>query len=409
MSTTTAPAPARRGRGYGAVLRVPGMRAIATAHTVSMVGTVAAEVALSILVYQRTASPLLSALVLACSFVPYSVGGTLLSGVVDRFPARRVLVTCDVASAALVAAMLLPGVPVGVLLLLLVALGTVAPVFQGARAASLVHLLDADGFPVGRSLIRTIGQSAVLVGFAAGAVVVAAVGTTWMLAADVASFLASAALLRSGTPWTPPGGDDGERGPRAVLRASADGLRHIATHPRLRALLLLTWFVPMFGAAADGLAVAYTTSTGAASTSAGALFTGYAVGLVAGEVVVARCAPVWRRRLVLPLVVVSQVPLVAFAAHPSLVVAAVLLAVAGSGHSYMLGTDPLLLEAADPEYRGRVFTVLTSGLMTLQGAGIAVAGALGTVASPAWVVAGFGVVGLAASLVTARVALRGAG
>ena len=57
-----------------------------------MVGTIAAQVALSILVFERTGSPLLSALVLVCSFLPYALGGIVLSSIADRFPARRVLV-----------------------------------------------------------------------------------------------------------------------------------------------------------------------------------------------------------------------------------------------------------------------------------------------------------------------------
>jgi sugar phosphate permease len=119
-----------------------------------MTGNIAAEVALSILIYQRSGSPLLSALVLVASFLPYGLGGTVLSSVADRFAARRVLVGCDLTSAACIAAMLIPGVPVLGLLGLLLVTGLVAPLFQGARASSLAHLLPADLFGVGRSLLR---------------------------------------------------------------------------------------------------------------------------------------------------------------------------------------------------------------------------------------------------------------
>jgi hypothetical protein len=49
---------------------------------------------------------------MALAFLPYLLGGVLLGAAADRLPARRVLVTCDLASTALVAAMLIPGIPV---------------------------------------------------------------------------------------------------------------------------------------------------------------------------------------------------------------------------------------------------------------------------------------------------------
>jgi MFS family permease len=143
-----------RDRGYGAVLRVRGLPAVYVAHAVSMAGTVAAEVALTILVFQRSHSPLLSALVLVVSFLPWGLGGTVLSAIADRFPARRLLVACDLTSAACIGAMLVPHMPVLGLLGLLLLAGLVAPLFQGARAASLAYLLPADLFPIGRSLLR---------------------------------------------------------------------------------------------------------------------------------------------------------------------------------------------------------------------------------------------------------------
>jgi len=182
-------------RSYRAVLSIAGMRNVFAAHTVSMLGTVAAQVALSILVFERTGSPLLSALVLACSFLPYALGGILLSSVADRFPARRVLVVCDLLSGLCIGLMLIPGMPVGGLLGLLLLTGIIAPIFAGARAASLAQLLPADLFPIGRSLLRAISQVTVLTGFALGSVAVAAIGPTWLLALDVVTFVASAVLI----------------------------------------------------------------------------------------------------------------------------------------------------------------------------------------------------------------------
>ncbi|WP_158888679.1 MFS transporter [Amycolatopsis anabasis] len=392
--------------GYRAVLRVPGLRSVFVAHAVSMAGTLAAEVALSILIFQRTGSALLSALVLVCSFLPYALGGTVLSSIADRYPARRVLVCCDLVSAVCVAGMLVPGMPVLALLGLLLVTGVVSPVFQGARAASLSRLLDADTFPVGRSLLRTISQTTVLAGFGIGSVLVAAIGPTWLLAADVVSFLASAALIGLCTPATPPNAADGDKSVAAVVRASADGLKYVFKTAPLRRLILLSWAVPLFASVHDGLAVAYTAQTGAAVTAAGALFTGYATGTVLGELIVARLRPPLRRRLVLPLVLASQLPAIFFVAVPPLPVAVALVAVSGAGFAFNQGIDPLILTATGPNYRGRLFTVQTSGLMTVQGIGIALAGLAGTLVRPSLVLCAVGLLGTTAVVLLTRRALR---
>nr|WP_272954525.1 MFS transporter [Kribbella sandramycini] len=383
-------------------MRTAGMPAVFSAHAVSMLGTVAAQVALSIVIFERTGSPLLSALVLACSFLPYAVGGLLLSSIADRFPARRVLVVCDVLSAVCIGLMLIPGLPVGALLGLLLATGMIAPIFGGARSASLAHLLPAELFPAGRSLLRAISQVSVLIGFALGAVAVAAVGASWLLAADVGTFLVSAVLIGVGTPYSPAGSRS-----RSTVRDSASGLRYLFAHPRLRPLILLTWAAPAFSAVPDGLAVAYTAQTGAAVTAAGALFTGYAAGTVLGELVVARFTPSVRRRLVVPLLLASQLPAIAFLAKPSVPTAALLLVVSGAGHAFNQAIDPIILATADPSYRGRLFTVQTSGLMAIQGLSIAAAGAIGAHIAPNLIIAAAGACGTALTLPLAHRALRG--
>lgn len=387
--------------GYRGVLRVPGMPAIFLAHTVSMLGTVAAQVALSILVFERTGSPLLSALVLVCSFLPYALGGILLSSIADRFPARRVLVGCDLLSGLWIGVMLIPGLPVAALLGLLLATGIIAPVFAGARAASLAQLLPGDLFPIGRSLLRAISQVTVLTGFALGAVAVAAIGPTRLLALDVVSFVASAVLIGVGTPYTPAG----ERR-RNTVRDSWDGLRYLFTTKRLRRLILLTWVAPAFSSVPDGLAVAYTAQAGTVAAAAGALFTGYATGTVLGEFVAARFPPSTRRRLVVPLLLMTQLPAIAFFFTPSIPVAAVLLAVSGAGYAFNQGVDPLILQAVDPSYRGRLFTVQTSGLMAIQGVSIALAGVVGTFLAPNLTIAAAGILGTATTLLIARQALE---
>ena len=160
--------------GYRDVLGADEFRVIFVANVVSMLGSSVAAVALTVLVYQQTRSAALAASVLALSFVPYLLGGILLGAAADRLPARRVLVGCDLASAALVACMVIPGMPVPGLLALLFAIGLIAPVYQGVRSAALPKILPpGPRYVLGRSLTRMVAQSAQIVGYGVGGLLLA--------------------------------------------------------------------------------------------------------------------------------------------------------------------------------------------------------------------------------------------
>lgn len=74
---TTDSVPRPRAGGYRAVFAVREFRAVFAAHLLSLLGVVVSELALTVLVYDLTGSPLLSALTFALGFLPYIVGGTL--------------------------------------------------------------------------------------------------------------------------------------------------------------------------------------------------------------------------------------------------------------------------------------------------------------------------------------------
>jgi hypothetical protein len=104
---------------YAAALARPEFRAILAASAIQITGTVVSAVVLTVLVFERTRSPLLSSLTFTLGFLPYLFAGTVLSGIVDRVPPRRLLASCILGSAGLTAAMAFPRMPVAVLLMLL--------------------------------------------------------------------------------------------------------------------------------------------------------------------------------------------------------------------------------------------------------------------------------------------------
>ena len=104
---------------YGTLFANSEFRALWLAQILSVLGDQLARVALTLLVYDRTRSPLLAAVTFAASVLPVFVGGLVLSPLADRLPRRAVMIACDLARMVLVLIMAIPGVPLPVLVGLL--------------------------------------------------------------------------------------------------------------------------------------------------------------------------------------------------------------------------------------------------------------------------------------------------
>ena len=387
------------GAGYRAVFRVREFRFVFAAHVLSLLGSVVAHVALPVLVYAGTSSALLSAVTFALGFLPQALGGALLARVADRFAARTVLVGCDLLCAACVGAMLLPGMPVAGLLALRAVSAFVQPLFAGVRAAGLGEILEGDAFVLGRSLIRVAAQAAQIAGFAATGLLLLALSPRSALLLTAGGFLASAALLGVGTRTRPPVAVNRVRGGTRVLFADR----------RVRGLLALSWLPSAFVVVPEGLAPPYADEIGAGSVGVGLLLTAMPVGAVAAELAAGSLLrPVTRERLVLPLAGVLLVPLLLFALRPALPLSLLALALAGTGMAYTLGLDRWLFDAIPEELRARAMTVLSAGLMTVQGMGMAAGGLVAEFVPPHWAVAGSGIVGTGCVLVAVRAVRRAA-
>ncbi|MEE1938720.1 MFS transporter [Streptomyces sp. TRM 70361] len=398
-STSRKPAdPGTPGRaGYRAVFAVREFRAVFAAHVLSLLGTVVAQLALSVLVFRETGSTLLTALAFALGLLPYAVGGAVLAPLADRFPARRTLVVCDLFSAGCVAAMVLPGLPPAALLALRAAAAFVAPLFTGVRAASLGEILHGDAFVLGRSLIRIVAQAAQIAGFAAGGLLLAVVAPRTALLLTAAGFLLSAVILRLGTR---------ERGPLARER-TAGGTRVLLADRRVRALLALCWVPAAFMVVPEALAAPYAEHIGAGAVGTGLLLAALPVGAVAAEVAAGGLlGPAARERLVLPLAVLVPLPLLVYALRPGLLPALAALFLAGLGAAYTLGLDRWYLDAVPRELRGRAMTVLSAGLMSVQGLGMAAGGLVAEFVPPHRVVAGAGALGAVCVLLVVRAVRR---
>ncbi|NYH54879.1 MFS family permease [Nocardiopsis arvandica] len=384
--------------GYRRVLAVGEFRVVFVAEVLAVLGQVAAQITLSLTVYERTGSPLLSALAFAASFVPYLIGATLLSAWSDRVPARRLMVVTQLTTALLIACMAPSGTPVPVVLALLLAMGAIAPLYQGTRAALVADILPADGFALGRSLLRMAAQTAQICGFAFGGVLLAATSPTAALLTGSGLLVLSSLLLWLGLAVRPARRSTPSSG-GSPLGESVAGAGRVLRSPSLRPLLAFMWLLPALSVAPEALAAPIASGLGGGPVAVAALLSAAPVGMIVGGLLLGALLTDGQRvRAVVPLGLVTFVPLLGLALRPELPVVVALLAVSGCGYGYALGVDRLLIERVAVQDRGQVLTLVTAGLMILQGLGFAFAGALAEWLPPHTVVVLAAVLGLATTV-----------
>ena len=381
----------------------------------STAGDELARVALTVLVYQRTESPLLSALTFAIGHLPWLLGGPLLAAFADRLPRHRVLISTDIARAALLAVMAIPGTPLPVLLGLLFLVALCAPPFESARSALMADVLDGDRYAVASSLTNITLQLAQVVGFLAAGAMVAVFSPSAALLIDAATFAVSALWLAAGLKRRPAPASEAGDGPRSLWQDTVDGLRLVGRSPRLLAIIAVLWVATLFAYASEGVAAPLVEELGQGSTaSIGILLAANPLGVTIGGLVIARLVPPDRREgLVVPLVVLSLAPIlvagiVAVIAGPgSLPFAAVLalLFVSGLGAAWLIPLNVSFVQAVPSAFRGRAFGVAVSGLYGVQAVGALGAGlgAEGVSASAVLAVSGgLGLLAVAPALVAYR-------
>jgi MFS family permease len=398
--------PATEQATFGEVFAVAEFRPLFGSFLLSTIGDQLARVALTVLVYQRTDSPLLSALTFAISYLPWLVGGPVLATLADRLPRHRVLIASDVARAVLVAGMAVPGTPLALLLVLLLLVSLFAPPFESARSALMADVLTGDRYAVATSLTNVSNQMSQVIGFALAGTLIAVLNPSWVLLLDAATFGLSALWLGARLQRRP--APVAQEGPRpSVWQDAGDGLRLITRTPRLLTLVLLVWVGVMFANAAEAIAAPLVDELGGGATAVGLLLAANPLGVTIGGLLLARVvAPARRDRLVPALVLLSLLPVllagvVAAWAPPGETTFGIVLAcmfVAGLGSSWTIPLNVTFVQEVPRAYRGRAIGVAVSGLYGVQGLGALGAGLAAEGLAPSAVVALIGGLGVLAVL-----------
>ncbi|TWP54400.1 MFS transporter [Lentzea tibetensis] len=266
---------------------MPGpFRTLWTARIVSFVGDSLSLVALMLHVESTAGQAIaLSMLLLAGDFVP-SLLSPLAGAVSDRFDLKRVMITCELVQAGLVAliAFSLPALP---LLLVLVALRAITgQIFLPASRAAVPALVPDADLPRANSLLGFGTNGAEVAGPLLAAALVPFTSIRGVLFVDAASFLLSAVLLsRLGSlPRVP----DGE----TLVGQAKAGLRMLWRVPALRIIALGFCAVVFFNGIDDVALVKLAKDTFVAGDSAvGLLLAAVGIGLFSGYLLLARFSP----------------------------------------------------------------------------------------------------------------------
>ncbi len=379
------------------VFAVREFRALWFSMVLSVAGDRLALVALTLLVYGRTRSPLLAAVVYAAGYLPWVIGGLFLAGVADRRPRRTVMIFCDAVRAVLVAAMTVPHVPIGALVALLFATNTFAPPFESARAAITPDILQGERYVLGTAVIQTTFLGGQVMGAAGGGLAVAYLGVRPSLVIDAATFVLSALFIGLGTRARPAA--QTETDAQSPWARMLDGFRLVFGDQALRTLLLLGWLV-FFYTIPEGIAAPY-----AARLGGGPIATGLVIASTAFTTTIV--TPLFtrfvrpRRRLALmgPLAVLTCVALLGTALRPDLAVSLLIFSLSAAFAIYQIAANTAFVVRVPKERRAQAFGIANMGVIVGQGTAFVAAGAAAQIFSPAAVIAVGGGLGAISGLV----------
>ncbi|WP_306992733.1 MFS transporter [Amycolatopsis thermophila] len=342
-------------------------RTVWLAEAQSVLGDQLTTVALALTVYHRTGSALWSAVAYGLTFLPALAGGLGLAQLADRYPRRTILVATALLQALFIGVMALPGMPVvGLCVLVMLARLAGAPANAAQNALTREIFTDDELYLRSQDIRGITTNTTMLLGLALGGVIVTAAGPSLALALDALTFAISALALHHWVRARPAAGDGDGSWFGAISWA--------ARQRRLRVLLGLSWLVGLAMVPA-GLAAPLAREIGAPDQAVGWLLAADPLGFALGVFLLSRyvSAPA-RRRSVGVLAVVPTALLLAFGLRPDLVLALVVLALAGAAGAYIVTVGATFITWVPNELRGGAGGLYRTGLRVAQGVGVAIGG-----------------------------------
>ena len=325
-------------------------RRLALARLVSLGGGSAAYIALVAAIYGETGSALWVSAAIFSSVVASVLSAPFAGWVGDRFDRRRVLITADLAAAAVSLAMAATASHAAALVVLLGVSSVVQSPFEPASAAALPNVVPEADVPRANALVGATSSAGYLVGPLLGGVVLGLGATpAAVFVVDAASFVFSALVVL--TIRRPFG-----RGSVLEHPGALAGVRLLARERSLR-VPVLAGMISLVGIGiVDVASYPLSLELDGGSTGYGAMTALLGGGGLVGAAVAGRALRVGPVRVLVVAFAGAAAGLALAGAAPVLAVALVGMALAGSGRGLGDVAQVTLIQArAADEVRSRVF------------------------------------------------------
>jgi MFS family permease len=390
------------GAGVRQALNLPAFRRLLGAYTLNELAWGIGTVALALLVYRKTGTAVgAAAFFMASNFVPALLSPALVARV-DQLPVRQVLPALYLLEmvAFLALAWFVGHFSLALTLALALADGAVGLSARAiARAASVSVLTPRNLLREGNAIANALFAVCFMAGPALGGVIVAAGGTRTALLINAGVFGAMALTLATGRDLP---GAPKEQTPRAGRVRAA--LRYAAAQLPIRRLLWLQGVALVFFTISIPVEVVYAQHalhTGPGGY--GALLSAWGAGAVAGSAIYARARRASVRLQIAGGAAAVGVGFIVMALAPSLAIGLAGAALGGVGNGIeVVAMRTALQEEVGQAWMARIMSLNESLTQAVPGVGIALGGALATLASPRTALA---VAGVGALAVTALVAI----
>jgi predicted MFS family arabinose efflux permease len=343
-----------------AALRYPAFRWLLGSLAVSQLGDWLYNLALVVLVYDRTGSAMWAGVTTGARVVPIVLLGPLGGAAADRWDRRRLMIGCDLARMGLM--VLLAAVAVTRLPILL------APVIAAAATAAaspylpcvsavttrLVDDADLPGANAARSAVTGLG---IIAGPALGGLLLLLGSPGYAFALNALTFVLSAAgvlAIGARSAFRPAGSASHRPG---LLRGVAEGAAALRAHPVALRLVGADIMCSVMYGAQTVLLLAVARGIGLGADGYGYLFAAIGAGGLLGTALAGRAArlPGGHRVLAAALAAVG-LPMLLLGVVPGPVAALLLVAVTGSGALLVeIMTETGLQRALDDEVFGRAY------------------------------------------------------
>jgi MFS family permease len=389
-----------------APLKLPGFNYLAGAYAANELGNWIGEIALAVLVYDQTGSPLATAaLFLGMQFAP-GILGQLLVARVEPIGTKLMLPVLYLAEAATFVALAATADHFALWLVIALAAvdGTLAIGARALTRASAAAVLTPQNLlREGNAIINVGFTGAGAVGPALAGIAVAGLGVETALLLDAASFVLVAGMLAvAALPQV-------KARPARVHARLREGFEYVSGRPVLRRLLTMQAVAFVFFSLVLPIEIVYAKETlDAGDSGYGALLSAWGVGMVLGSFVflLGRRIPMGAVLFFGTLAV--SLSYLGMSVAGSLPVACLAAALGGAGNGVQwVGVMSAVQALTEERFQARIAGLLESIAVAMPGLGFVIGGVITEVFDPR---AGFAVAGLGVLtvLLAAVPLLRGA-